>query len=166
MKILTLIRHAEADWHDVRQIDFERPLNPKGHNDAENMATWLVGNASSFSKRPSYAMVSSAQRTRETARYFFITNPELTMKYADDLYLAVPATILQVVQQFPTSCQHGMIIAHNPGIAEFASQLVRQTIDMPTGAVVQMTCDIPQWHQLYDTNVAITNWNIATPASI
>ena len=38
MKRLTLMRHADAQWKDPEVDDFARPLNRRGHTEAESMA--------------------------------------------------------------------------------------------------------------------------------
>ena len=42
MKRLTLMRHADAQWKDPEVADFARPLNRRGHSEAEAMARRLI----------------------------------------------------------------------------------------------------------------------------
>jgi len=41
MKTLYLIRHAKSSWDDMNLKDFDRPLNDRGKNDAQEMGKRL-----------------------------------------------------------------------------------------------------------------------------
>ena len=58
------MRHAKSDWNGNYSIDFERHLNKRGRKASATMASRLILNNS----LPDKVLISSAQRTRETAQ--------------------------------------------------------------------------------------------------
>jgi phosphohistidine phosphatase len=115
---LVLVRHAKSSWRDPVAKDVERTLNARGRGDAINVGMWL--NAQSYV--PDQALVSAAIRTKET---FALMQRSGSMRIdttiSNALYLASSDQILCHLRQ-----AHGktvIVIAHNPGIGDFANRL-------------------------------------------
>lgn len=123
---LILMRHAKSAWNDPTLDDFDRPLNPRGRASAPAIATWLVEKG----YLPDVVLVSGARRTVETWQRMASQMPETaTMESNPALYHAAPKVILNVLksQTAPTIA----LIAHNPGIGEFAERIVKTQVDHP-----------------------------------
>ncbi|SLN27849.1 SixA phosphatase family protein [Pseudooctadecabacter jejudonensis] len=151
-KRLILIRHAKSSW-DSPSDDHARPLNDRGRKACKDLGHWLSGRG----HVPDAVFCSDAARTVETTDRIVAAmdcTPDVT--YLNRLYHATPETLMDVVKSANGSC--AAIIAHNPGIAYFAEQIVTgspehpQFFNYPTGAI--LVCDLP-----------ITNWADATSAS-
>jgi len=147
MKRLTLIRHAQADEQLSGQSDWERPLTKRGSLDAAEMAKrWK-----SQKLKPELILCSPALRTRQTCEAFAKCLGVAADKivYEDDLYLADTKHLLRCVQK-SGEAQHLMVIAHNPGITEFAQWLAGDdAVDsMTTCAVFNVEFDIERWQSL------------------
>jgi len=145
VKRLTLMRHADAQWKDPEVADFARPLNRRGHSEAELMARRLI----ELALIPDLIATSSARRAVQTAE--IITN-ELsllprTIRYEEALYLGGAQDILKLVRTIGPRVSHLMIIGHNPGISEAAHLLVpdREMEGLSTAALCSITFDIEQW---------------------
>ena len=145
MKRLTLMRHADAQWKDPEVADFARPLNRRGHSEAELMARRLI----ELALIPDLIVTSSARRAAQTAE--IITN-ELsllprTIRYEEALYLGGAQDILKLVRTIGPRVSHLMIIGHNPGISEAAHLLVpdREMEGLSTAALCSITFEIEQW---------------------
>jgi phosphohistidine phosphatase len=117
---LILSRHAKSAWDDPALDDHDRPLNARGLRQARELGDWIA----SRGYDPEEVLCSSAKRTRETwagvESAVLHTRPEVHI--LPRLYGADPVKLLAVLQSahMPTV----MLIAHNPGIAEFASMLL------------------------------------------
>ncbi len=118
MKTLILLRHAKSDWSS-NESDKQRPLNARGQKDAPRIGGWIETHLQS-----SIALVSTATRTRET---FALTKLPTKAHYIEELYLAEPETLLSKAQSLDDKHQSALIIAHNPGIAIFAEELLDET---------------------------------------
>ena len=145
MKRLTLMRHADAQWKDPEVADFARPLNRRGHSEAELMARRLT----ELTLIPDLIVTSSARRAAQTGE--IITN-ELsllprTIRYEEALYLGGAQDILKLVRTIGPRVSHLMIIGHYPGISEAAHLLVpdREMEGLSTAALCSITFDIEQW---------------------
>ena len=133
MKFLTLIRHAKSSWDDTTQSDHDRPLNERGVRAAPIVGRFIartylgMNGVPALLPRPQRLVSSTANRAQTTARLMLpelgATEEHLTLD--PRAYLADPRTLLQIVRELDDARQHVMIFAHNPGISEFASRLLR-----------------------------------------
>lgn len=114
------MRHAKSSWEDPLADDFDRTLNGRGRKAAVTMAKWLVDKG----YLPDTVLVSTARRTVETWERMAPLMPETaTMESSPALYLAGPDILLGALksQKAPSV----MVIAHNPGIGEFAERILK-----------------------------------------
>lgn len=144
MKSLLLIRHAKSEWNIMRPVDFDRPLNPRGHNDAPMMAKRLMDKTATID-----AFVSSpANRAFTTATYFaeaFHQTQEQIIQIPE-LYHAPQFVFYDVVQGLNNAWDTVAIFSHNPGITEFANSLTNAHIDnMPTCCIFAIKAEITDW---------------------
>lgn len=142
---LILTRHAKSDW-DSGLGDFERPLNQRGREAALAIGNWLVEHG----YRPDVVVVSSARRTVETWERIAPKLPDTAaVESVPALYHSSPDTILSVLHG--QNARNLMLIAHNPGIAAFADQIVDAPPDhpkfsqYPTAATTVIGFDKEDW---------------------
>jgi phosphohistidine phosphatase len=119
--MVTLVRHAHAEWPEYSGRDFDRPLTARGMEDALETARELLA----AGMRPELLLSSTARRTRDTA---LILARELglatrAVRFTDRLYNASASALESAAQDVASRCTHVMLVAHNPGISEFARQL-------------------------------------------
>ncbi len=142
---LILMRHAKSGWDDPLLADHDRPLAPRGIAAAERIGRWLAARG----HLPEAALVSSARRTQETWQQMAPALPPCAVEVVADLYHAAPATMLRVLRG--ARGRSVLILGHNPGIAEFARQIVesppahRRFADYPTAATLVADFDIDGW---------------------
>jgi len=144
MKQLLLIRHAKSSWDDLSGSDFDRQLSGRGLRDAPIMGRRLAERG----LFPDAFLISSAQRTRTTAKLLAgeLNFPEADIDQRDALYLASPATMLQLIRQTPEYVQRLALVAHNPGITELTNQLANTDINnIPTCGVALLDLGIDSW---------------------
>lgn len=145
MKRLILMRHAKSDWGDPALPDHARPLNKRGRRAARALGDWLRAGG----LMPGEILCSTATRTQETcARLGLPLAPCLI----DRLYLAEPAAMLDTLRA--ARADTVLMIGHNPGIADFAADLVAappahpRFDDYPTGATLVADFAIEDWAAL------------------
>ncbi|MDV7340558.1 histidine phosphatase family protein [Terasakiella sp. A23] len=151
MKNLLLLRHAKSSWANPELIDFDRPLNGRGNQAAEKMAVYLSENVN----LPDCIFCSTAQRTRETLGYLLKVYPHpIRVELTRDLYMASHVTMMGLVQAVEADVETLMLIAHNPGIEDFAAALSKPAEseamqDMlykyPTAACAHLQFDVKDW---------------------
>lgn len=143
-KRLIIMRHAKSDWEHSLD-DHERPLNKRGRQSAYSLKSWLGLN----DYHPDQVLCSSAERTKET---LFRMDLKADVTYLREMYLADAATLQAVLRKATGECV--LMIAHNPGIAYFAAQMVQappshaRFIDYPTGATTVIDFDIDDWEDV------------------
>lgn len=134
------MRHAKSDWSSGGD-DFDRPLNARGQRDVPLIARFLAGSAP-----PELVLASAARRARETAALLveaLADPPELIVD--DQLYLSTPETLAEVLSVVGDGAQTVVVIAHNPGVEEWASRLCGAAIHMPPGAVACLESEADRW---------------------
>lgn len=145
MKTLILMRHGKSSWKEPSSGDKDRPLSDRGHRSAHALGAWLQENGYA----PDTALVSTATRTRQTWDGMADHFPKATAHFLDEMYLASDRKLLDCLKR------HGagtvLMIAHNPGIAQFAHDLAAampmhaRFTDYPTGATTVLKFDVDAW---------------------
>ena len=144
---LTLLRHAKSSWDETAIKDRNRPLNERGERDAPLMGRRLRDRGS----RPTLIVSSPAVRARRTAQIIAreIGYPEEFLQLEDDLYLASPDQIVEVIARQESSFRDVIICGHNPGLTELANRLTSAGIDnVPTSGLVVIALKVGNWADL------------------
>lgn len=155
MKYLTLIRHAKSSWDDRSLKDHDRPLNERGRNQAPMMGRFIArtylgaGGVNALLPLPDRLLSSTALRAVTTAQLMqpaLGTGSEI-IALDPRAYLAEPKTLLQIVREFPDHWNHVMIFGHNPGISEFAEDMLKRDLieEMPTCAAALLELPWDAW---------------------
>jgi phosphohistidine phosphatase len=125
MRYLTIVRHAKAEKPAVGQSDFDRALTERGQRQSAQLREWAKDPAALGAYGPATALVSAAQRTRETyALGFAGTNFVHAMETSELIYnghrhvsgedlLAELAAIDPVTESL-------LVVGHNPTVLELA----------------------------------------------
>lgn len=140
MKKLLLIRHAKAT-HETGFIDFERPLQERGLQDAAVMAARLK--EKNFI--PQLLVASPALRTLSTANVFSehlsIAQPQTNK----DIYEATVSDLIKVINALPDEHEFIAMVGHNPGISELLYYLTGQIQEVPTCAMMLIEFNTDAW---------------------
>jgi phosphohistidine phosphatase len=147
---LILTRHAKSAWDNPLLSDYDRPLNARGQRAARELGDWLA----SRGYEPEEVLCSSSLRTRQTWEGVAAAVLEVrpVVHFVPELYQAAPETLLASLKT--ATAASVMLLAHNPGIADFARQLAAHppvTPDFaryPTAATLVVDFQIGKWSDL------------------
>ncbi|CAI3922718.1 Phosphohistidine phosphatase SixA (SixA) (PDB:1UJB) [Commensalibacter communis] len=114
---LFILRHAKASDH--ANTDFDRPLTKKGQQQAIEKGTLLKNKTPLIDT----ILCSAAKRTAETLSYLDINIDKSQIITDNNLYLCDPEILLACTQQI-THGKSALIIGHNPGLHQFAYDLL------------------------------------------
>jgi phosphohistidine phosphatase len=150
-----LLRHAKTERARPGERDHERILAPRGRRDAPKLGAYIVRHAF----MPDLVLVSSSARTRQTwelaATAFEDTPP---VKFDERIYEAGPQAILNAVKETGPQIGTLLVIGHNPGLQELATQLVavgdsdatrRLKEEFPTSALAVINFMVEDWSRLH-----------------
>ncbi|WP_375262757.1 histidine phosphatase family protein [Palleronia sp.] len=146
---LILTRHAKSAWDDPALDDHNRPLTPRGQTSAAAIGRWLGENG----YRPEVALLSTARRVVETWEGIsprLGAEPEVVWDGA--LFHSSPDTMLSALAARVEDC--AILIAHNPGMATLAQQLVRdrpardEFAYFPTCATLVLDFEAASWDDI------------------
>ncbi len=145
-RFLTLLRHAKSSWADPTLDDFDRPLNERGKRDAPEMGRRMARRG----LRPELVLTSPAKRARKTARKaarkLGLEKKRIVLE--PELYLAEADAFRSVLARLDPKLHDVLIVAHNPGITEFANALTAAGIDnIPTAGVARIRLRGSDWEE-------------------
>lgn len=153
MNELLVMRHAKSDW-STGHGDFDRPLNGRGIQAADRMATWLIDEQLC----PDRVISSPAARTRATALAVVASceTDRSQLEFDDDGYLADAFTWLQILARHSAGQSEGrvLICGHNPGLDDLVDHLSNGRLPlsdsgklMTTAAIAHFRLTAP-WNEL------------------
>lgn len=122
MRTLILFRHAKAVRPHEAESDRARGLTGRGRREAAAAGAAMED----AGLKPTLALVSNSQRTRETAEHG-LQNFALETRYEDALYHASPEGVWDAFSA--SDAESIVIVGHNPGLGELVSMLVHQAHD-------------------------------------
>jgi phosphohistidine phosphatase len=145
MKTLMLIRHAKSSWQNVGDTDFNRTLNERGIKDAAVMAQRILLEGVEIDTFITSTAVRAISTCKTFATAYNVPHKEIIA--LEKLYHAPPSVFLDVIESLKDKMNNVAIFAHNPGITEMASLLIRHTevIDMPTCGIFAVKININSW---------------------
>lgn len=145
MKKLLLIRHAKAT-HETGYIDFERPLQERGLQDAAIMA----GRLKEKNLIPQILVASPALRTLSTANVFSQHLAVTQLQTNKDIYEATTLALIKVINSLPDEYDFIGLVGHNPGMSDLLYYLTRQLHDVPTCAMMLIEFDTDSWMEIIE----------------
>jgi len=120
LRRLIVMRHAQAARAGVSGGDFDRPLTEAGRADAR-----LIGEAlKAAGLTPDRAVISAAQRTRETWAEVSRSFPDAVLDVRRELYNAEDLILREAVEDIGDGAETVILIAHNPGVHALAVRLL------------------------------------------
>lgn len=146
---LILVRHAKSSWGEPALNDIDRPLNKRGQKAAPAIAKHLADK----DFIPAEVVISPALRTVETWDRMAPVFPDTALiRRVPDLYHAPAAIMMETLQNCAASPV--MMLGHNPGIADFAAQLLDRVPahpkfrDYPTCSTLVASFDAADWAEV------------------
>ena len=148
MKYLMILRHAEAAAAG-NGPDIERTLTGTGRAQAHALGRLLR----EWEMPLGRIVCSSAQRARETAEALMAgCEAEVPLIVAEELYNASGETLLEYLQNMPDDGDRVLLVAHVPGVAELASMLVTEHVDLAlvykAATLVEIAVEEDHWNEL------------------
>ncbi len=136
---LLILRHGKAEYSPDSWSDMERPLASRGLDDTLCAGKYL----SALGVIPELIVSSPAIRalqTVEMVQQSFPRRVEHLIK--DDLYLAPPKMICEVLRALPEGPGVVLLVGHNPGLEHLIWQLtpsVKNTPHLPTAGLARIS---------------------------
>lgn len=144
MKQLLLVRHGKSEWGNAHLADFDRPLNPRGHRNAPEMAARLLQK----NLVPQQIVSSPALRAITTAKHFAQAWKKSTEQIKEDasIYEANVKTLLKVINNFNNKYDYIAVFGHNPGFTDLVNYLSDAgIINIPTCGTVLIEFEVDDW---------------------
>jgi phosphohistidine phosphatase len=143
VKSLLILRHAKSSWKHPELTDYDRPLNKRGKNDAQQMGK-LIRKEKLI---PDLIMSSSSTRAYATAKAVAKAcdyNEEIILSRS--LYdVPDPKAYLKAIRNLDDKHSRVLIVGHNPSIEELLEILTGEIHMMPTCSLAALDLKIDRW---------------------
>ncbi|MBA3675944.1 MAG: histidine phosphatase family protein [Sphingosinicella sp.] len=164
MKILALLRHAKSTWDDPVARDFDRPLNKRGQKAARTVGGEMRSLGLGFDR----VIASPALRVIETlADIEQSYGKNLGQVYDQRLYLASPATLIDLIHETGDETQSLLVVGHNPGLERLAIMLtqgsdgpLRSELECkyPTATLAEIALKVESWGEVAEGTGTLTRF--------
>tara|TARA_Y100000590_G_scaffold220753_1_gene249830 strand:- start:1392 stop:1904 length:513 start_codon:yes stop_codon:yes gene_type:complete len=158
MKTIFLLRHAKSSWDNTKLEDFDRPLATRGIKSCKKIGKF-------FKKKklvPDIVYCSTAVRAKQTWDLINrIVEKKKNIIYEDQLYMANSSIFMNFVKKTNDNFKTLMIVSHNPGIENFAIELIKNkesdfykdiNLKYPTGGIAIINFKLKHWSKMnYET---------------
>ncbi len=120
MKTIFLLRHAKSSWDDRSLADHDRPLSERGRRAAPRIGVYMRGAGC----QPDLVLCSTSERTRQTLKAVLSElDVEPVVEFEEELYLAAPSAMIDLVRSVPDTVEAVLLVGHNPGTGMLAGEL-------------------------------------------
>lgn len=150
-RTLHIVRHGKSSWDFEELSDIDRPLSPRGINNAYLMAKKL----SERKVVPGRFITSPANRALYTAIIFarVMKFPYDQIRISDKIYTGYNDDLVELIRSQEKSVSEILIFGHNPAFTALANQLMDHYLDnIPTAGIVSLSYDTEDWKQLGKVN--------------
>jgi phosphohistidine phosphatase len=130
---LHLLRHAKTNQISPTGKDFDRELLPRAYEQCAELKRYLHDHPIA----PKHILCSSAVRTRQTLDQIKAFFADVPVTFLDELYLASAGELLKIINELQ-SPEDILLIGHNEGISELASELSAGFILLKTCGLVSL----------------------------
>jgi len=155
MRRLMLLRHAKSDWSAPGKRDHDRVLNPRGREAAPRIGAYMARHA----LVPDLIVASTATRVVETLELLlpaFEKAPKVVSE--PRIYEAEVEHLMEVIREAPQAAHSVLIVGHNPGLGDLASDLIavgdedaRQRLveKFPTAGLAVIDFAVDDWEKVH-----------------
>ncbi len=166
LRLLVLMRHAEAKGHAKNGGDEARELTKTGRAAAERVGQWLADQG----VRPDVVVVSPATRTLQTWEHVREAGFRPGDVWCDAaVYDAEPEDLIESVNAVPADVGTLLLIGHAPGIPRLVGALPDHT-DLPDGrrtdmvswppAAIAVVCHRGAWSEFPTEDSAVAAFHL------
>ncbi len=152
MKTLYLLRHARSEPADAAFADRDRPLAPRGQQEAAMMAErW-----SQRRDRPDLIVSSPATRALATAQTVarVLGYPAEDIRLEERLYDASIGTLVAIIETLDERVDDVLLVGHDPTFSALARHFDSGIASMPTCALAEFSFDASAWSGIAGTRPA------------
>lgn len=154
MKIITLIRHADALSEPV---DRTRSLSLAGWQQLESIRMQLKDKLSNIE----YVLCSNAKRCRQTYEGLQKSLPDgIEERFTDELYNTNLEGLLSILRSVPQKYENIVVIGHNPALSDFISHCNFKTfpISLSTANIAFLYSPATEWKGVAPNKFEITDF--------
>lgn len=139
---LAILRHGKSERGPQFEIDFERPLAPRGIKAAQAVGRLLA----SHDPPVELIVTSPATRALHTAQLVQAELDDAPLSEDNGIYAATLSGLLSTISAFADNIGCVLLVGHNPGLEELAAHLAGDpSVLLKTCSLVWVKLDGRTW---------------------
>ena len=146
VKKIFLLRHAKSSHENSKLIDFDRPLNDEGKQDAGEMGDYIARSGEQIE----LIVASPSVRTRETAAIICkkINYDLKLVKWDSTIYACTAEALLNCIKKTDKKYKSVLYIGHNNSMTHVVNMIQKDIViaDMPTCGLVGIRFRESEWN--------------------
>ena len=152
-KFLYLLRHGEAEPGIGYLGDIKRKLSKSGENQIKSLSERLKSQKTNFD----LILVSSSERTTQTAKIISDAIPSKGILIEDEIYDAELNDLLKILQNIENQTGKVLLVGHNPSISSLVSYLTGvDLINLSPGMLARIEIVVDDWKDIgIDTGILL-----------
>ena len=144
MKTICLIRHAKSSWQNHVEQDKDRPLDPRGVEDATQLGQYLKKKALQADTIISSDATRALTTAQTVAQAMGLKENKILVE--PKVYEAGVEALLKVIQSLPNQLNTVILVGHNPGLSWLANYLADDhQVNLPTCGTYCISFETSDW---------------------
>jgi phosphohistidine phosphatase len=143
LKTILLMRHAEAQFEQGDQTDFDRTLTPDGEKMASQTGALLKAHGMNICR----ILASAASRTLHTAQLVAAQAcPTAPLVPLSELYACSTERLVSTLFRHCCSDEDSiLLVAHNPGVSGLMCRWANHDLSVQPATLLAFTADTDDW---------------------
>ena len=145
MKYLTIIRHADAPFLDINQLDYDRNLSNIGFKDADYIGKKLYNSNVIFD----LMITSTAKRALNTCQMIAVNTKYSfeNIQKIKKIYSANVDDLCLIISKTSSKIKSLAVVGHNPAVKHLYEKIVNSKINyFPTCFLVHISIETDNWN--------------------
>lgn len=144
-RVLSILRHAEAEIGTGELGDFNRQLSPTGKHQICRLNEVLKKNDFKIE----FLLSSPAKRAFQTTEFISKDMKPVDIVFEKEIYEAEPEDLLKLIQNTDDNIENLLLVGHNPGLSALISYITGDGyINLRPGMMAVLDIYVDDWSML------------------
>ncbi len=144
-RVLTVLRHGEAEMGSRNSGDFLRQLSASGKHQISRLNEVLKNNDFKIEM----LLSSTAKRASQTAELISKDFQPKNIQFEDEIYEAEPEDLIKLIQKLDDKTVNLMLVGHNPGLSALVSYITGEGyVSLKPGMMAVLDIFVDDWSMI------------------
>jgi len=151
-KLLTILRHGEAEIGHISSSDFTRRLSNEGIQKIKGITEIVKKRNTGFD----LLIKSPSTRTVETANLLLEQISIPTVIIEQSIYESSLDNLINILRELPMDVSNALLVGHNPALSALVAYLTHDDdINLSPGTMVRMEVFVGHWDHISQGSASV-----------